>query len=387
MHHSARARAVMTALLFTHAFLVTGASTVGPYVKLNNGLLMPSILYGSGGAGTQDNVTGTAIAVAQAVSSAIGFKGVDMANHVSVAIAKFIARAKLALSCFRLLHFLTESSICCSRRRDLQYHNQIGVRDGIKASGTPRSKLWLQTKVEPCGHSIVRHSHCYEDSLVAFNSNLQQLDVDYVDLTLLHAPPCVPNTTWADAKCRWDSAIYPSNCNCRAAEPCAMMQAQWKALEEMVLAGKTRAIGVSNFCPACLECLAKVSNTTPAVNQLQFHAGVGSPDPRGLLSYNTARGIMVQAYSPLGGEQAGAVLTSPVTEAAGAAHGNRSSAQAVLRWVLQLGYALTAATTNAAHMASDLDIFSFGLTDKEMKDIGALTVAPDDPTKDMCLYN
>lgn len=76
------------ALLLTHAFLVTGASmNVQPYVKLNNGLFMPTILYGSGGAHTQDNVTGTAIAVAQAVSSAIGFQGIDMANHVSVATA------------------------------------------------------------------------------------------------------------------------------------------------------------------------------------------------------------------------------------------------------------------------------------------------------------
>ena len=97
---------------------------VGRDVVLNNGVRMPSVIYGSGGAHTQDNVTGTAIAVALALSAAVGFQGVDGANH---------------------------------------YHNQIGVRDGIRASGTPRSKLWLQTKVEPCGHSIVREGHCYED--------------------------------------------------------------------------------------------------------------------------------------------------------------------------------------------------------------------------------
>ena len=335
-----------TALLLVVAADAASSST--EYVKLNNGVMMPALIYGSGGSHTQDNVTGTTIAIAKAVSSSIGFKGVDMANH---------------------------------------YHNQIGVRDGIKMSGTPRSKLWLQTKIEPCGHSIVRHKHCYEDSVAAFNQNLFQLDVESVDMTLIHSPPCVPNSTWADATCRWDSAIYPSNCNCRAAEPCAMMQAQWRVLEEMYKAGKTRAIGVSNFCPACLECLAKASNVTPAVNQLQFHAGVGSADPRGLLSYNKARGIMVQAYSPLGGEQAGAVLSSPVTKAAGAAHGNRSSAQAVLRWILQLGFTMTAATANPAHMLSDLDVFGWSLTDAEMSAISSLDVAPDDPTKEMCLYN
>ena len=139
-----------------------------------------------------------------AVSPDVGFAGIDSANH---------------------------------------YHNQIGVRDGIRASGTPRSKLWIQTKVEPCGHSVVREKHCYEDTLTAFDSNLQQLDVDVVDMTLIHAPPCIPNSSWADAKCVWDSAIYPHNCNCRAAAPCAMMQEQWRALEARLHTGKTRAIG------------------------------------------------------------------------------------------------------------------------------------------------
>ena len=322
-------------------------AAVTPTVRLNNGVDMPVLIYGSGGAHTQDNVTGTRVAVSLAVSSQIGFAGIDMANH---------------------------------------YHNQIGVRDGIKASGTPRSKLWLQTKVEPCGHSIVREKHCYEDTLAAFHQNLQQLDVDAVDATLIHSPPCVPNSTWADAECLWDSAIYPHHCNCRAAEPCAMIQQQWRALEEMYRAGKVRALGVSNFCPACLECLAKASNITPAINQLQFHAGMGSSDPRKLLSYNKLRGIQVQAYSPLGGEQAGALLTNTAAKSAGAAH-NRSSAQAVLRWVVQLGLTMTAATAKPSHMASDLGIFDWSLTDEEMTKIGALTVAPDDPTKDMCLYN
>ena len=316
---------------------------VGRDVVLNNGVRMPTVIYGAARTGTACR------AQPRCRARAVGFGelGVDGANR---------------------------------------YHNQIGVRDGIRASGAAL-KLWLQTKVEPCGHSIVRDGHCYEDTQAAFTQNLQQLDVAYVDMTLIHAPPCVPNSSWADPQCRWDSAIYPSNCNCRAAAPCSMIQGQWRALEEFIHAGLTRAIGVSNFCPACLECLAAASNTTPAVNQLQFHAGVGSADPRGLLSYNTKRGIVVQAYSPLGGEQAGAVLSSPAAIAAGAAHGNRSSAQAVLRWVLQLGHTLAAATANPAHMLSDLDVFDFELTTKEMADIGALDVAPDDPTKEMCLYN
>ena len=316
-------------------------------VLLNNGVEMPRVIYGAGGAHTQDNVTGTRIALALALSSAVGFPGLDTANH---------------------------------------YHNQIGVRDGIAESGTARKSLWVQTKVEPCGHSIVRQGHCHEDTLAAFEQNLQQLGMLSVDMTLIHSPPCVPNSSWADQACYWDSAIYPHNCNCAAAEPCAMMQEQWRALEAMYKEGKTRAIGVSNFCPACLRCLALASNVTPAVNQLQFHAGMGGADPRGLLSYNTARGIVVQAYSPLGGEQVGALLHSNVTAAIGVAHG-KSSATVVLRWVVQLGHTLAAASFTQDHMMSDLDVFDWALTDEEMDLISALDVAPDDPTKEMCLYD
>jgi 2,5-diketo-D-gluconate reductase A len=265
-------------------------------------------------------------------------------------------------------------------------HNQIGVRDGIAASGTPRKALWVQTKVEPCGHSVVREHHCYEDTLTVLAQNLQQLDMPFVDMTLIHAPPCVPNSGWADPTCLWDSMIYPHNCNCAAAEPCSMMQQQWRALEEMYRAGKTRAIGVSNFCPACLRCIAAASNTTPAVNQLQFHAGMGSADPQGLLSYNMKHGTLVQAYSPLGGEQVRALLSSNVTKSIGAAHG-KSAATTVLRWVVQLGFALTAASFSKAHMLSDLDVFNWSLSNEEMKQISALDIAPDDPTKNMCLYD
>ena len=316
-------------------------------IALNNGVAMPRIIYGAGGSSTQDNVTGTILALKLALSSEVGFAGLDTANH---------------------------------------YHNSIGVRDGIAASGKPRESLWVQTKVEPCGHSIIRHGHCHNDTLAVFEQNLQQLGVESVDMTLIHAPPCVPNSGWADATCLWDSAIYPSRCDCSAAEPCAMMQSQWAALESMYRAGRTKALGVSNFCPACLRCLAKASNVVPAVNQLQFHAGMGSADPRGLLSYNSARGTVVQAYSPLGGEQVGVLLSSNVTTAIGAAHG-KSSATVVLRWVVQLGFALTAASFTKPHMLSDLDVFDWSLTDAEMRQISALDIAPDDPTKNMCIYD
>jgi len=277
------------------------------------------------------------------------------------------------------------------------YHNQVGVALGIKDAGVARDKLWIETKVEPCGHSIitpVRQGHCYNDTLAAFAQNLVQLDTAVVDITLIHSPPCVPNSSWADPQCMWPDqpdAVYPQNCNCKAEVPCAMMREQWAALEAMYAAGKTRAIGVSNFCAACLECLATgdvkedgSKPMVPAVNQIQYHAGMPGNDPSGLVSYSTGKGIMVQAYSPLGGDAHAALLGSAALKTIAAAH-NKSTAQVSLRWVLQQGYALTTSTVKEDYMSEDLGAWGWKLTEEEMYTIDKLNVAPDDPVKSMCL--
>ena len=169
---------------------------------------------------------------------------------------------------------------------------------------------------------------------------MEQLRTEYIDLMLVHTPVTVWNHT--------------------------LCGATWQALEDLKEEGKLRAIGVSNFCVPCLECLAGASTTVPAVNQLQFHAGMaGGDDPKGLFSYCKAKGIQPQAYSPLGGEQAATVLESPVLHAVGAAH-NKSTAKVALQWVLKLGYALTTASFSEAHMKDDLDLFGWEMTAEEV---------------------
>jgi 2,5-diketo-D-gluconate reductase A len=321
-----------------------------PVVVLNNGLSMPQIVYGTGGP-TQENQTSTEAAVAVAVSPQVAYQGLDCANH---------------------------------------YHNQEGVARGIAKSGTKREALWLQTKVEPCGHSIIRDGHCFNDTLAAFEQNLKQLNTLVVDMTLIHAPPCVPNSGWADAACVWDDEdIYPQNCQCSKEVPCKMMQEQWAALEQMLKAKKTRAIGVSNFCKACLDCLAKTSKTIPAVNQLLYHVGMsGSADPSGLIELNRKRGIMVQAYSPLQGSNnyASVLLSNPIVTKIASAH-KKSAAQVLLKWVVQQGHALATATVKRDYMLEDLDLYGFTLTSAEVDELSALKVAPDDPVKGMCVLD
>ena len=234
------------------------------------------------------------------------------------------------------------------------------------------------------------NGHCYNQSLAAFDQNLVQLNTTVVDMTLLHSPPCIPNSTWADPNCMWPDqpdAVYPQHCNCAAPEPCRMMQEQWSALEKRYKEGKTRAIGVSNFCQPCLECLAKTSSVTPAINQLQLHIGMPGEDPNGLISYSHSKGIVVQAYSPNGGDAHAALLNAPELIVIAKNH-NVSTSAVCLKWVLQLGHAMCTSTINPAYMKEDLNVFEsvWKLTKSEMEILQTLDVAPDDPVKSMCLF-
>ena len=331
---------------------LTVVAAANTSILLNNGIEMPTMLWGSGGA-TQENATSTAPAVRDALNA--GFPGIDCANH---------------------------------------YHNQKGVAAGIQLSSVSRSDIFLLTKVEPCGNSRITplyEGHCYNQSLAAFDENLVQLETSYVDLTLLHSPPCIPNSSWADPNCMWPDqpdAVYPQHCNCRAEEPCTMMQQQWAALEKRYKEKKTRAIGVSNFCRPCLECLAKTATITPAINQLQFHVGMGGENPAGLISYTQSQNIVVQAYSPLGGDAHGALLSDPHVMAIANSH-NVSTSAVCLKWVLQLGHAMATSTTRVPYMEEDLNVYTstWMLTEAEMTTLGKLNVAPDDPVKSMCLFS
>ena len=184
-----------------------------PTVRLNNGVDMPMMLWGSGGS-TQENATSTAPAVRDALIA--GFPGIDCANHyhnqvcvcVCVCVCVRVLRASASAYCVSApvhdgnLTYVFAASFC-----PYDILLQVGVARGIAmARPSLPHDPWLQTKVEPCGHSIitpVRPGHCYNDTLAAFEQNLVQLNVSSVDLTLIHSPPCIPNSTWADPQCMW----------------------------------------------------------------------------------------------------------------------------------------------------------------------------------------
>ena len=150
------------------------------------------------------------------------------------------------------------------------------------------------------------------------------------------------------------------------AQACELAAAQWRAYEQLYRSGQVKAIGVSNYCQSCLACLR--GDTTPAVNQLQLHVGMG-PDPGGLISHCAAEGIVVQAYEPLAG---GEVVSDPLCNSVGADYG-RSAAQVGLRWLLSRAPSLAVRSSSAAHLADDLQVFSWELKAADVARLDAAT--------------
>ncbi|KAH9976207.1 Aldo/keto reductase [Lactifluus volemus] len=152
------------------------------------------------------------------------------------------------------------------------YDNEKQVGEGIKASGVPRSEIFLTTKLNNIDHT---------DVLGALNRSLELLDTDYVDLYLLHWPAPMTKDWKADKSLNWIDT--------------------WKEMERIHRAhpDKVRAIGVSNVSAAYLEDLLKVATVVPAVNQIERHPSCPEDDT---LAACAKAGIVVTAYSPLGSD-------------------------------------------------------------------------------------
>jgi len=214
------------------------------------------------------------------------------------------------------------------------YNNQAGV--GKALAQFDRSSYFITTKV------MSVNSNAYAGTTKLLEEDLTLLGLDSVDLMLLHSP----------------------------ARTCKAIQEQWRAMEDFYAAGKARAIGVSNYCVSSFECLFQTAKVTPAVNQIEVHVGMG-PDPKGLVSYDQSKGIVTQAYSPLG-DGSSELITGDLVSGIGKAH-DMTGAQVSMRWLIERDIALTTKTTKASHMQQDLDIFGFQLEDAEGSTLDAAT--------------
>ena len=233
------------------------------------------------------------------------------------------------------------------------YNNQAGVAKAI--ANKERETYFLTTKVPGCGLQGVGRFSCGTDTTKVIEDNLKQLNVSYVDMLLIHFPPL-------------------GGCGVLN---CGAIQKQWGALEEAYKAKKVRAIGVSNFCVSCFECIAKTMTITPAVNQIEYHVGEGN-DPENLVSYCSNKNIHIQAYSPLG-TGSSELLKGNTTTAIGKVH-NKSSVQVALKWIVQNSVNVVVKSGNPVHLADDIDLFSWSLADDEMKTLNSKTTPSGKPS-------
>ncbi|SNX81736.1 probable GCY1 - galactose-induced protein of aldo/keto reductase family [Melanopsichium pennsylvanicum] len=195
------------------------------------------------------------------------------------------------------------------------YGNEEEVGQGIKASGIARSELFVTTKVWGIYH---------REPEACLDQSLQKLGLDYVDLLLVHWP--VPLEKRGDEK-------IPLNADgSRAIDREWSPEQTWELMEKLPATGKTKAIGVSNWSVPYLEKLLANAKIVPAANQVELHPFLPQHD---LVKFCQGKGIMMQAYSPLG-SSGGPVLQDELVQSIAKAH-NADPAQVVISWAAQRG--------------------------------------------------
>ena len=223
------------------------------------------------------------------------------------------------------------------------YGNEEGVGRAIAESGIARDEIFVTTKVWNSDQG-------YDRTLQAFDHSLKLLGLDVLDLYLIHWP-----TPERD--------LYVDT---------------WRALERIYADGRARAIGVSNFTPAYLDRVVSEGTVTPAVNQIELHPGFPQDE---LQAAHRRHGIVTEAWSPLG--RGHGLLDRPEVVAIAEAH-DRTPAQVVLRWHLQLGIVVIPKSVHVERIRENADVFGFELSADEMATLSALDgpgrVGPDPET-------
>jgi 2,5-diketo-D-gluconate reductase A len=210
------------------------------------------------------------------------------------------------------------------------YRNEEGVGQAVAESGLSRDEVFITTKLNNNGHG-------YESAISALDESLKKLQLDYVDLYLIHWP--LPHLN-------------------RYVET-------WKGFEKLLADGKARSIGVSNFQPAHLDRLAAETDTVPAVNQIELHPRLTQVELR---KYHEAHGIATEAWSPIA---KGEVLGDPVITSLAEKYG-RTPAQVVLRWHVQIGNIVFPKTVNPDRMRENINVFDFELAADDVASIESL---------------
>lgn len=208
------------------------------------------------------------------------------------------------------------------------YQNEAEVGHALKRLGVPRDEYFVTTKIAEVNES-------YDRAITSVKDSLHKLQLDYVNLLMIH---------WPTEKYFFES---------------------WRAMEELKKAGLARSIGVSNYPMIHLQYLATRAGEMPVVDQVERHPLL-TQQP--LIKFNRAHHIVTQAWSPLG---RGNILNHPLLEQIGQRYG-KSPAQVILRWQLQSGVAFIPKATDPDHISQNIAIHDFTLSAKEMAQIDQL---------------
>lgn len=216
------------------------------------------------------------------------------------------------------------------------YNNEAGVGRALAATGfntgEQRKKLWLTTKLRDSQQG-------YDSALAAFDESLKLLQVDYVDMYMIH---------------------WPTPFEWRSGET-------WKAFRKLREDGRVKTLGVCNFLPEHLERLHDETGDWPAVNQIELHP---TWQQRGVVEFCQQHGIAVEAYSPMA---RGADLNAGNGTIAKIAQvHNVSPAQVILRWHIENGTIIIPKSVHEERQRQNLDVFGFALTLEEHAAIDAL---------------
>lgn len=212
------------------------------------------------------------------------------------------------------------------------YLNERAVGQGIKNSGVARSELFVTSKlwVQDTG---------YDQTRAAIEASLQRLQLDYLDLYLIHQP-------YGD------------------------IHGSWRAMQDACRSGKLRAIGVSNFQPDRLMDLIAFNEIPPALNQIEINPFHQQQESIGFMQQN---GVQAEAWAPFA-EGRNGLFENPLLGAIAARY-NKSIGQVVLRWLVQRQVVSLAKTTRRARMAENLAVFDFALNEQDMAQIATLETA------------
>ncbi|RZN57159.1 aldo/keto reductase [Avibacterium paragallinarum] len=212
------------------------------------------------------------------------------------------------------------------------YGNEAGVGRAIKASGIPREEIFVTTKL------WIQRQDAFNGTQKALDESLRRLGLDYVDLYLMH-------------------------------QPLGDVHEEWRAMETALKAGKTRAIGVSNFHMDRLADLITCHDTVPAVNQIETHPFY---QREAELAFHKELGILQQSWGPLA-EGKFDIFHNPVLSEIAAKHG-KSVAQVVLRWLNQRGIAIIPKSVKVERMRENRDILDFTLDTQDLAAIATLNL-------------